>query len=216
MDALQQIVLALVQGLTGAAPISGAGHALILTDLLDWPPVSTRTWAPLSFAASLGAGLGLFLSLARDWAGLLRPAAAQARRATLLAAIPPTLAAGFVLPVLHSPVSSAEVACAALIANGALLFLAERRRRAPQATVAALSPARALGIGALEALGLLPGLSRVGLGMAAGGLAGLPYGAGARLALMAATPAALASAAVSLGQARGRARCWTGPSCCRG
>jgi len=115
---------------------------------------------------------------------------------------------------LRSAFASAQSAAAFLVLNGVMLFGAERlRRRAPETQPAAggpdgagadaeishrLSWGSALGIGAAQAIALIPGFSRSGASMGGGLLAGLSNEHAARFSFLLATPIIGAAALLKL------------------
>jgi undecaprenyl-diphosphatase len=107
---------------------------------------------------------------------------------------------------LRSVFASAQSAAFFLILNGLLLFGAERlRRRAPEtaddddARIArTLGFPQSLGIGAAQALALIPGFSRSGATMAGGLVTGLSHRDAARFSFLLATPIIGAAAALKL------------------
>jgi undecaprenyl-diphosphatase len=107
-----------------------------------------------------------------------------------------------------------------LMVNGAILLLAERlRRRDPNldseyvdervtgpmsdARVAEESVGHAVGIGSTQILALAPGISRSGVAMVSGMLAGLSREDAARFSFLLATPVILAAGALKLGDLAG-------------
>jgi undecaprenyl-diphosphatase len=74
-----------------------------------------------------------------------------------------------------------------LVVGGAILWLAERNGRRNRA-ISDLSVSAAVGIGAAQAVALIPGISRSGISIAAGLFAGLDREAAARFSFLMATP----------------------------
>jgi undecaprenyl-diphosphatase len=74
-----------------------------------------------------------------------------------------------------------------LVLGGVILFVADRIGRRSRAIADITFPV-AIGIGAAQALALIPGISRSGISIAAGRLAGLDREAAARFAFLMATP----------------------------
>jgi undecaprenyl-diphosphatase len=108
---------------------------------------------------------------------------------------------------LRAMFTDAKIASGFLIANAILLFGAELlRRRAipapenadPDYRISKISWAKALGIGAVQAIALIPGFSRSGAAMGGGLLVGLNNEDSARFAFLLATPIILAAALLKL------------------
>lgn len=135
---------------------------------------------------------------------------ADARLGWLLVA--GTIPAGLLGLALEHPLrtlfASALVASVCLMLNGVMLYGAERlRRRAPSAPehgdddvliARRLTFRGALGIGAAQAIALVPGFSRSGASMAGGLLAGLSNELAARFSFLLATPIIAAAALLKL------------------
>ena len=94
---------------------------------------------------------------------------------------------GFALP---------KLAATFLILNGAMLFVADRVRRAKPRALVDLSWLQAILIGLFQCLALIPGLSRSGATMAGGYLCGLNHEDAARFSFLTATPIILGAAAL--------------------
>lgn len=127
----------------------------------------------------------------------------------IVATIPAGILGLMLEHALRSVFASPESAAIFLACNGLLLFGAERlRRRAPgpdpllpdaDARVASrLTFREAVGVGAAQAIALLPGFSRSGATMGGGLVAGLSNEDAARFAFLLATPIIGAAAALKL------------------
>jgi undecaprenyl-diphosphatase len=218
----QAIVLGLLQGVSELFPISSLGHAVIAPRLLGWDIHQNDTFfltflVAVHFATALVL-LGFFW---HDWVRIFRGFGrsvrdrqigdADARLAWLL--ILGTIPAGIIGLALERPLrklfASPEYAAVFLIVNGLLLFGAERlRRRAPDAPereadgdnriAHRMSWRQAFGVGAAQALALIPGISRSGVTMGGGLLVGLNNQDAARFGFLLATPIIGAAAALKL------------------
>jgi undecaprenyl-diphosphatase len=200
MDVLAQaIVLGLIQGLTEFLPISSSGHLLAVPALLGWNDAFIESLA-FSVMLHLGTLIALLLYFRADWLRLV-PAGIAAlrdrsfkgdadRRLAWLLAVT-TIPAGIAGLVLNDPIETAfrEVRLVALtmVAGAAFLWLAERwgSRRLD---VGDVTFPMAVSIGVAQALALVPGVSRSGISISAGMLAGLRREAAARFAFLMATP----------------------------
>ena len=217
----QAIVLGLLQGVSELFPISSLGHSVILPSLLGWDIHQNDAYF-LTFlvATHLATALVLLGFFWRDWVRIVRglgrslrdrgidPADTDARLAWLL--VVGTIPAGILgLTLEHklrSIFASPQSASIFLMLNGLLLYGAELlRRRAPQTDedddtriAKQLSWGETVGIGAAQALALIPGFSRSGATMAGGLLAGLSNKDAARFAFLLATPIIGAAALLKL------------------
>ena len=210
----QAIVLGLLQGVSELFPISSLGHSVVLPRIFGWDIHQNDDYF-LSFlvATHCATALVLFVFFIQDWIRILKglgrslrdryidPQDNYARLGWLL--VVGTIPAGVLGLLLEHPLrtlfASTETAAIFLFVNGLMLFGAEAlRRRAPvrdqagidndQDIARRLSFRQALGIGAAQALALIPGLSRSGASMSGGLLAGLSNEEAARFAFLLATP----------------------------
>jgi undecaprenyl-diphosphatase len=199
VSALQAIILAIVQGVTELFPISSLGHAVILPALLRWNiDENAAGFLPFLAVMHLGTAVALLGYFWRDWFSfassvvrLGNPAGAADRRLfwRVVVATLPAVAVGFLLEKLFKSAFGAPVlAAAVLVLNGAMLFAAERLRRAARRPLAELTWIQALVIGAAQCLALVPGMSRSGATMAGGYLIGLDHEDAARFSFLTATP----------------------------
>jgi undecaprenyl-diphosphatase len=130
-----------------------------------------------------------------------------------------TIPAGILGLTLESPLrklfASPTSAAIFLIVNGLLLYAAERlRRRSPDAPerepdedrriAHRVSWRQAVGVGAAQALALIPGISRSGVTMGGGLLVGLNNRDAARFGFLLATPVIGAAAALKLPELFGK------------
>jgi undecaprenyl-diphosphatase len=217
----QAIVLGLLQGVSELFPISSLGHSVILPQLLGWNIHQNDPYfITFLVATHLATALVLLGFFWRDWVRIVKglgrslrdrgidPADTDAKLAWLL--IIGTIPAGILGLLLENKLrhvfASATSASIFLIANGFLLFGAELlRRRAPQveqdddARIARqVGWSGAFGVGAAQALALIPGFSRSGATMGGGLLVGLSNKDAARFAFLLATPIIGAAAILKL------------------
>jgi undecaprenyl-diphosphatase len=209
---LQAIILGALQGISEPFPISSLGHAVLLPSLLGWNIHQNDDYF-LTFlvATHCATALVLFLFFLDDWKriwhGFVRsvrgrstPRDHDARLAWII--IIGTIPAGILGIALEHKLrglfASPTSAAIFLTINGLLLLAVERfRRRAPEpgdgegdgdARISQMGFRQALGIGAAQALALIPGISRSGVTMGGGLLAGLSNEDAARYAFLLATP----------------------------
>jgi len=201
MTALQAIILAIVQGITELFPISSLGHAVILPALLGWRNVDENGpgFLPFLVVMHLGTAAALLLYFWRTWLDfatailLRRGPKAQAERRVFWRVVVATIPAaiiGFLLEKqLRQGFGAPVLAAGFLIANGVMLFAAERLRRGRhERNLARLRWIDAVLIGLCQCLALIPGFSRSGATMAGGYLAGLDHEDAARFSFLTATP----------------------------
>jgi undecaprenyl-diphosphatase len=205
MTDLQAIILAVVQGITELFPISSLAHAVLLPALLGWKvDESADGFLPFLVVMHLGTALALFAYFWRDWltfatAVLFRrgPKAQGERRIfwrVVVATIPAVIVGFFLEKQLRHAFGSPVLAAGFLIANGVMLFAAERLKGRQDRALARLRWIDAIAIGLWQCLALIPGFSRSGATMAGGYLAGLNHEDAARFSFLTATPIILGAA----------------------
>jgi undecaprenyl-diphosphatase len=203
--------MGVVQGLTEFLPVSSSGHLVLVPALLGWDdPLITSL--EFSVVIHIGTLIALLAYFRRDWLRLV-PAGLAAMRdrsldgdpdrrlAWLLAtATIPAGVAGFLLgDLVESQFREVVLVAIMLIVGGVVLFLAERLSK-HERSIAQLRFPTALLIGVAQALALIPGLSRSGISISAGLLAGLERRAAARFSFLMATPITAAAALYETGQ----------------
>ena len=199
MTDLQAILLAIIQGVTELFPISSLGHAVILPALLGWNvDESAEGFLPFLVVMHLGTALALIVYFWRDWWNFAaavvfrRGAKAMAERRVfwrvVVATIPAVIVGFFLEKELKAGFGKPVLAAGFLIANGVMLFVAERMKGAQSRALDQLRWRDAIAIGLWQCLALIPGFSRSGATMAGGYLAGLDHEDAARFSFLTATP----------------------------
>ena len=199
---LQAFVLGAVQGITELLPISSSAHLYLVPTLLGWK------YEGVAFDVALHAGtlvalVGAFLD---DWLGMLRDAnhddPVRRRDARMLFGVIvlgtiPGLIAGKLLNDTVDQLRSVRLQAVTLSVFGVLLWAADRFSKRAE-TVRVPSWRTALGIGLAQCLALVPGVSRSGITMTAGRVAGLSRLSAARFSFLLSTPITLAAVAYKL------------------
>ena len=221
----QAIVLGLLQGFSELFPISSLGHSVILPQLLGWNiHQNDEYFITFLIATHLATAIVLFIFFFQDWmrifAGMWRslvdrqiaPENHDAKLGWLLVVgtVPAGLLGLLLQDSLRTVFASAQSAAFFLMLNGVMLYGAERlRRRAPVVETSdplasderisgTTSYRDAVGIGAAQAIALIPGFSRSGASMAGGLLTGLSNEDAARFSFLLATPIIGAAALLKL------------------
>ena len=221
----QAILLGLLQGFSELFPISSLGHSVILPQLLGWNIHQNDPYfITFLIATHLATAIVLFIFFFRDWmrifAGMWRslvdrqiaPENHDAKLGWLLVVgtVPAGLLGLLFQDSLRTVFASAQSAAFFLMLNGVMLYGAERlRRRAPVVETSdplasderisgETSYRDAVGIGAAQAIALIPGFSRSGASMAGGLLTGLSNEDAARFSFLLATPIIGAAALLKL------------------
>jgi undecaprenyl-diphosphatase len=226
---LQAIILGALQGISEPFPISSLGHAVLLPHLLGWNIHQNDEYF-LSFlvATHCATALVLFLLFLEDWKriwfgfvrsvrGRATPRDLDARLAwvIIIGTVPAGILGVALEHKLRTLFASPTSAAIFLTINGILLLAVERFRRRPprpgdgegdgDERIARMGFRQALGIGAAQALALVPGISRSGVTMGGGLLTGLSNEDAARYAFLLATPVIGAAGVLKLPELFGSA-----------
>lgn len=177
MEISEVVILAVVQGLTEFLPISSSGHLVIARVLLGITDIEGNAFDAF---LHLGTLLAVLVYYWRVWRGLLRglavsdtegrdkrDLAAKLAVATVPAAVAGYLAQDAFGTLLRSP----QVVAGGLIVTGGALLIADVM--AKRTTVRRASFYDAWLIGLVQAVALVPGISRSGVTIAAGRARGL-------------------------------------------
>ncbi len=220
----QALIIGLLQGATELFPVSSLGHAVVLPSLLHWGfNQSSPTFVPFLVLLHLGTATALLIIYRDDWvrivAGFVRAAlrgrveTGDERLALLLAlgTVPGGAIGFFLVQPLTRLFATPRVAAAMLIVNGAILLGAELLRRRSERTgatreeqehdfkqVGQISVGAAVVVGLAQALALVPGISRSGVTMAGGLVAGLRHQEAAKFTFLLATPIIAAAGALEV------------------
>jgi undecaprenyl-diphosphatase len=219
---LQAIILGAVQGISEPFPISSLGHSVLLPKLLGWNIHQNDNYF-LTFlvATHCATALVLFLFFLDDWKriwhgfvrsvkGRATPRDLDARLAwvIIIGTIPAGILGIALEHKLRALFASPTSAAIFLTINGVLLLAVERFRRRPPSPgdgegdgderIAKMGFRQAVGIGAAQALALIPGISRSGVTMGGGLLTGLSNEDAARYAFLLATPVIAAAGLLKL------------------
>jgi undecaprenyl-diphosphatase len=222
----QAIVLGLLQGVSELFPISSLGHSVILPSLLGWNIHQNDPYfITFLVATHLATALVLLGFFWRDWVRIVKGIGRSLRDRQIghddtdaklgwllvIGTIPAGLLGLLLESKLRHVFASPQSASIFLMLNGLLLFGAETlRRRSVQvdkdddARIAKqMGFFQAAGVGAAQALALIPGFSRSGATMGGGLLVGLTNKDAARFAFLLATPIIGAAAVLKLPELAG-------------
>ncbi len=196
---VQAIVMGLVQGLTEFLPVSSSGHLIIVPALLGWdsPFIDSLAFSVMLHLATL---LALLLFFRTDWLRLIPAWFASLRDRSIggdpdrklawllfLSTIPAVIAGLLLNDLIEGAFRSVGLVAVTLVIGAAILWLAERVGSRTR-RMSELGVSGAIGIGAAQALALVPGISRSGISISAGLFAGLDRESAARFSFLMATP----------------------------
>lgn len=194
MTVLHALILGLVQGITEFLPVSSSGHLILVPVLLGWKE------QPLAFdtVVHLGTLTAVLVALRGDLPKLF---ANKCRLGwTILAASVPALAIGFLFKEqIETSLRSPMVVVASLAFWGVLLWAADRYVKPnAEGKIERVGYRRAMFIGVMQAIALIPGTSRSGVTITAGLFTGLSRDAAARFSFLLGVPAIAAAGAYGL------------------
>ena len=165
-EIITAILLGIVEGLTEFLPVSSTGHLILASELLGY---DAAQWAMFNVIIQLGAILAVVVLYWRTfWAvfvGLLRGEAASWRfvRNLLIAFIPSVILGLALKHVIDKMLGSPEIVAVALVVGGVAILLIERLVKPGETRGIADMPVRqALGVGLVQCLAMIPGVSRSG------------------------------------------------------
>lgn len=196
---LQAFVMGIVQGLTEFLPVSSSGHLILVPTLLGWadPFIDSLAFAVMLHMGTLVALVAYFW---RDWLVLVPAGLASIRDRSLdgdpnrrlawlllVTVIPAAIVGALLNDFIEAHVRQPALVAVLLVAGAAIMWLAERHARLRR-DMDDLSFGAAFGIGAAQAVALLPGISRSGISISAGLVSGLTREAAARFSFLMAAP----------------------------
>ena len=166
MDIVTPVLLGIVEGLTEFLPVSSTGHLILATKLLGY---DAAKWEVFNIVIQLGAILAVVVLYWRTfWAvfqGLVRRDATAIRftRNILVAFIPAAVIGMALHKRIEALLGDAFVVAVALILGGmAILAIEWRAKKATVTGVADIPLPTVMGIGFIQCLAMIPGVSRSG------------------------------------------------------
>jgi undecaprenyl-diphosphatase len=226
----QALFMGLLQGATELFPVSSLGHAVLIPSLLHWSfKQSDPSFLPFLVLLHIGTASALLILYRQEWVALIRGFVVAAVRGQiqtdterlamllLVGTIPAAVLGVFLESKIKTLFASPYEAAGFLTINGFLMvgFEVLRRRAERRTAVAAssrieqeekfaqaerISFRAAAIVGACQALAFLPGISRSGVTIGGGLLAGLRHEEAARFSFLLATPVILGAGVVELPQ----------------
>ena len=193
MNAIQALILGAVQGLTEFLPVSSSGHLLVLEKLMGIAPDLT-----LSILLHMGTLLAIFVVYwKRIWNMVLHPIQSELR--WLIVATIPAVIAALVIDFDEAfegkfIIWSFYLTSIVLVAGTAI----NQWRRKNHALHKKIGARDAIAMGVMQAVAILPGLSRSGSTISGGMASGLSRKRAADFSFLMSIPAILGSAVLDL------------------
>jgi undecaprenyl-diphosphatase len=215
--------MGLLQGASELFPVSSLGHAVIVPSILHWDfKQSDPSFVPFLVLLHIGTATALLILYRTQWVAIVRgffTAAIRGQIKTdterlamllLVGTIPAAVLGVFLESRIKSFFASPYVAAIFLIVNGLLMlgFEVLRRRSERGATrseqeshfgdAERISFVAAAIVGACQALAFVPGISRSGVTIGGGLVAGLRHQEAARFSFLLATPVILGAGLIEV------------------
>jgi undecaprenyl-diphosphatase len=166
MMILQPVLLGIVEGLTEFLPVSSTGHLILAGALLGYDDTE---WKVFDIVIQLGAILAIVVLYWRTfWAVLVglierRPASWRFVRNILVAFLPAAVIGLALHKQIEALLSDAKLVCITLILGGIAILVIERlAKRQTIVGVADVPVPTTIGIGFIQCLAMIPGVSRSG------------------------------------------------------
>ncbi|WP_336967746.1 undecaprenyl-diphosphate phosphatase [Sphingobium aromaticiconvertens] len=166
MHYLTVILLGIVEGLTEFLPVSSTGHLILASELLGY---DASVWAMFNVIIQLGAILAVVVLYWRTfWAvgmGLLKrePHSWRFLRNLIIAFIPAAVVGLAVHDYIEILLGSPKVVAWALIVGGIAILAIERVIKEQRFVgIADIPVVRVIGIGLIQCISMIPGVSRSG------------------------------------------------------
>ncbi|MGR6835687.1 undecaprenyl-diphosphate phosphatase [Syntrophomonas erecta] len=196
MTVLQALILGAVQGLTEFLPVSSSGHLVIFQHLfgIKEPPLT------FDILVHLGTLIAVFVAFREDIYAILRRPLSKITFLIIVGCIPAGLAGYLLAPVFEKAFQSLLVVSIGLLITGALLIVSEKlaNKNIGLKEAEDTSFGDALFIGLLQAVAIIPGISRSGSTISAGLLSGMERDFAARFSFLLSIPVILGAGVFEL------------------
>ena len=212
---LTAVLLGIVEGLTEFIPVSSTGHLILATELFGY---DAKTWAVFNVVIQLGAILAVVVQYWRTfWAvgmGLLKLEVLAVRFVVnLLVAFIPAAVLGLLLKhQIDAMLGSPTIVAWALIGGGIAILAVERwSKQGDYQGLGQLPLRQAFGVGMLQCLAMIPGVSRSGATIMGALAMGINRRTAAEFSFFLAIPTMLGASTLELWQNRAELAAGTGP-----
>ena len=206
MDIIQPVLLGIVEGLTEFLPVSSTGHLILAGALLGY---DEEKWKVFNIVIQLGAILAIVVLYWRTFwnvlIGLTEGGKASWRfvRNILLAFLPAAVIGLAFHKQIEAMLGRPDIVAAALVIGGIAILAVERF--APKADVEGVGEipvGRSIGIGIIQCLAMIPGISRSGATIMGALALGVERRTAAEFSFFLAIPTMLGATVVELAKNR--------------
>jgi undecaprenyl-diphosphatase len=200
------VLLGIIEGLTEFIPVSSTGHLVLAGALLGLPGGSTTFDIVIQLGAILAVVVVYRARFAGVIAGLLRrdPGAIRFTRNVLLGFLPAAAIGAVAYSAIRRMLEQPIIVAVALIVGGILILLIERFAAKPDVTheVEDMSWRTALGIGFVQCVSMIPGVSRSGATIMGALMLGVDRRVAAEYSFFLAIPTMCGATALALWKSR--------------
>src|SRR3982751_1191811 len=196
------IILGIVEGVTEFLPVSSTGHLILATELLGF---NAEKWAAFNVIIQLGAILAIVVLYWRTfWAvldGMIRKNAMSWRfvRNVVVGLLPSAIIGVILISKIERLLGNAEVVAWALIAGGIAILLIEKFAKPGEIVGVAEMPLKTVvGVGFIQCLAMIPGVSRSGATILGGLSLGVERRTAAEFSFFLAIPTMLGATTLEL------------------
>ena len=195
MSIIQAAILGLVQGLAEFLPVSSSGHLILSRAIMGISDETAATGAFMMLDVLLHAGtlLAVLVVFWKDWWNILKnPFKSRTLLMLIIASIPAFIVAVFFDDFVEQFFTGWFLGVSFLV-TAVFLLMAEAVSARLKKGSDDVKPKNAIIMGIMQAIALLPGVSRSGSTLTGGLLSGLDRKAAAKFAFMMSAPAIVGS-----------------------
>jgi undecaprenyl-diphosphatase len=196
------IILGIVEGVTEFIPVSSTGHLILATELLGF---DAEKWAAFNVIIQLGAILAIVVLYWRTfWAvleGMFKGQAVSWRfvRNILIGFLPSAILGFLLINKIELLLGNATVVAVALIVGGIAILAIEKLAKPGEIVGVAEMPMKTvLGVGLIQCLAMVPGVSRSGATILGGLSLGVERRTAAEFSFFLAIPTMLGATVLEL------------------
>jgi len=196
------IILGIVEGVTEFIPVSSTGHLILATELLGF---DADKWSAFNVIIQLGAILAIVVLYWRTfWAvleGILKGNAVSWRfvRNILIAFLPSAILGFLLINKIEALLGNGLVVAVALILGGIAILVIERMVKQSDIVGVAEMPLKTVvGVGLIQCLSMIPGVSRSGATILGGLSLGVERRTAAEFSFFLAIPTMLGATTLEL------------------
>src|SRR5215212_2269051 len=196
------IILGIVEGVTEFLPVSSTGHLILATELLGF---DAEKWGAFNVIIQLGAILAIVVLYWRTfWAvleGLFKgqPMSWRFVRNILIGFLPSAILGFLLINRIESLLGNSLVVAVALIVGGVAILIIEKVAKAtPVVGVAEMPLKTVIGVGLIQCLSMIPGVSRSGATIMGGLSLGVERRTAAEFSFFLAIPTMLGATTLEL------------------